>query len=86
MMRIGVTLTYEEYDACARAAARDQLTIEQWAYCCLVADARADERRSPRRDPGAQDRPTTTTMVKCGHCGIETRAVARCDNCDTRLR
>ncbi len=91
MKTVEVEFTDVEHHVLQLAAQREQLCVEEWLQLAAIGMAANTGYRvaksSPRRDPRARTPSTITSeMMRCPHCGIETRRVATCDNCDGDLR
>jgi len=70
-------------------AARDGVTVERWveqATLSAIDRDTGESRKLPRRDADAKAPwGKTPPLVACRHCGIATRPVKSCDNCERPL-
>lgn len=88
MRKVEVEFTDAEHGALREAARRESLCVEDWVVLAaigMMAGRHTVGARSPRRDPGARAPRHVDGMVQCPHCGIITRRVHLCDNCDRVL-
>lgn len=92
MKNIDLLVTDDQFQALREVAVPEGLMVDEWVLeialsVSVMAQGTREAflRRSPRRDPGARAPVMPPTMVRCRHCGIKTRRVATCDNCDEEL-